>query len=135
MKSTAHVISDLLFFFLFRDSSTDVIKSNPAKSKKKEKKQIASASTALIFGSILGLMQAIFLVFGAKSLLNLMGVKDVSAPCNLRCSPVLDQMSSSNVLGLQQTEFTYVSPCPQVLNIKITWCSCCSSVIGHARDL
>ncbi|KAG7014244.1 Protein DETOXIFICATION 43 [Cucurbita argyrosperma subsp. argyrosperma] len=63
---------------LEKDSSTNVIKATSAKSKKKEKKQIASASTALIFGSILGLMQAIFLVFGAKSLLNLMGVKDNS---------------------------------------------------------
>lgn len=120
---------------LEKDSSTNVIKATSAKSKKKEKKQIASASTALIFGSILGLMQAIFLVFGAKSLLNLMGVKDVSAPCNLKCSSVLDRMFSSNILGLQQTEFAHVSPCSQVFNTKINWCSCCSSVIGHARDL
>ncbi|XP_022147762.1 protein DETOXIFICATION 43 [Momordica charantia] len=61
-----------------RDLSLNISKSTPDKSKKKEKKQIASASTALIFGSILGLMQAIFLVFGAKFLLNLMGVKDDS---------------------------------------------------------
>ncbi|XP_038899307.1 protein DETOXIFICATION 43 [Benincasa hispida] len=61
-----------------KDLSTNVLKSTSAKSKRKEKKQIASASTALIFGTILGLMQAIFLVFGAKSLLNLMGVKDNS---------------------------------------------------------
>ena len=86
--STTHVISDFLsFFYLFPESGANVIKSTAAKSKKKEKKQIASASTALIFGSILGLMQAIFLVFGAKSLLNLMGVKDVSAPCNLDVVP------------------------------------------------
>ncbi|XP_023515212.1 protein DETOXIFICATION 43-like isoform X1 [Cucurbita pepo subsp. pepo] len=63
---------------LGKESGANVIKSTAAKSKKKEKKQIASASTALIFGSILGLMQAIFLVFGAKSFLNLMGVKDNS---------------------------------------------------------
>ncbi|KAA0058630.1 protein DETOXIFICATION 43 [Cucumis melo var. makuwa] len=63
---------------LEKDLSTKVLKSTSAKSKRKEKKQIASASTALIFGTILGLMQAIFLIFGAKSLLNLMGVKDNS---------------------------------------------------------
>uniref|UniRef100_A0A0A0K8B8 Protein DETOXIFICATION n=1 Tax=Cucumis sativus TaxID=3659 RepID=A0A0A0K8B8_CUCSA len=63
---------------LKKDLSTKVLESTSAKSKRKEKKQIASASTALIFGTILGLMQAIFLIFGAKSLLNLMGVKDNS---------------------------------------------------------
>lgn len=61
-----------------KDLSANVLKSTSAKSKRKEKKQIASASTALIFGTILGLMQAIFLVFGAKSLLNIMGVKNNS---------------------------------------------------------
>ncbi|XP_022769642.1 protein DETOXIFICATION 43-like isoform X2 [Durio zibethinus] len=42
---------------------------------KKGKRHIPSASTALILGSILGLLQAIFLVFGAKTLLRVMGVK------------------------------------------------------------
>ncbi|KAF4365552.1 hypothetical protein G4B88_025731 [Cannabis sativa] len=42
---------------------------------KKGKRQIASASTALIFGIILGLVQAIFLMFGARTLLGVMGVK------------------------------------------------------------
>ncbi|XP_022152644.1 protein DETOXIFICATION 43-like [Momordica charantia] len=66
-----------------KDSSTN--KSEPpavstptVKSKKKEKKQIASASTALMFGTVLGLLQAIFLAFGAKFLLNVMGVKQGS---------------------------------------------------------
>ncbi len=45
---------------------------------KREKRHIASASTALLFGTILGLIQAIVLVFAAKPLLNVMGVKDVS---------------------------------------------------------
>ncbi|KAH7510635.1 hypothetical protein FEM48_ZijujUnG0106000 [Ziziphus jujuba var. spinosa] len=44
----------------------------------KGRRHIASASTALIFGTILGLVQAIFLVFGAKTLLGVMGVKSDS---------------------------------------------------------
>ncbi|KAF9675587.1 hypothetical protein SADUNF_Sadunf09G0047700 [Salix dunnii] len=47
--------------------------------RKKERLHIPSASTALIVGGILGLLQAIFLVFGAKPLLNIMGVKSDSA--------------------------------------------------------
>lgn len=43
-----------------------------------EKRHIASASTALLFGVILGLIQAVVLVFAAKPLLKVMGVKDVS---------------------------------------------------------
>ncbi|CAL5196298.1 unnamed protein product [Lathyrus oleraceus] len=46
-----------------------------AKNKNKNKRHIASASTALLFGSILGLIQASILVFAAKPLLSLMGVK------------------------------------------------------------
>ena len=42
------------------------------------KRHIPSASSALIIGSILGLVQAIFLIFGAKPILNVMGVKSVS---------------------------------------------------------
>ncbi|EXB32788.1 MATE efflux family protein FRD3 [Morus notabilis] len=41
----------------------------------KGQRHIASASTALIFGVILGLLQAIFLMFGARTLLGVMGVK------------------------------------------------------------
>ena len=44
----------------------------------KKKRHIASASTALLFGSILGLLQASVLIFGAKPLLYVMGVKHVS---------------------------------------------------------
>lgn len=46
--------------------------------KKKGRRHIPSASTALIVGGILGLVQAIFLIFCAKPLLNIMGVKSVS---------------------------------------------------------
>ncbi|KAJ4718398.1 Protein DETOXIFICATION [Melia azedarach] len=50
--------------------------SNPQMSK--EKRYIPSASTALIIGAILGLIQALFLIFGAKTLLLIMGVKSGS---------------------------------------------------------
>ncbi|XP_021800634.1 protein DETOXIFICATION 43-like isoform X2 [Prunus avium] len=44
----------------------------------KQKRHIASASTALIFGTILGLLQTIFLIFSTKVLLGVMGVKSDS---------------------------------------------------------
>ena len=44
----------------------------------RKKRHIASASTALLFGTILGLLQAATLVFAAKPLLGAMGVKSVS---------------------------------------------------------
>ncbi|KAG8389001.1 hypothetical protein BUALT_Bualt02G0184000 [Buddleja alternifolia] len=44
-----------------------------------EKKKIPSASSALIIGGILGLVQAAFLIFAAKPLLSFMGVKSDSA--------------------------------------------------------
>lgn len=42
------------------------------------KKQIPSASSALIIGVILGLIQAAFLILEARPLLSFMGVKSVS---------------------------------------------------------
>ncbi|XP_011025438.1 PREDICTED: MATE efflux family protein FRD3-like [Populus euphratica] len=45
----------------------------------KERLHIPSASTALIVGGILGLVQAIFLIVGAKPVLHIMGVKSDSA--------------------------------------------------------
>jgi len=44
----------------------------------KKKRRIASASTALLFGTILGLIQTSLLIFAAKPLLRVMGVKPVS---------------------------------------------------------
>ncbi|BFG20200.1 hypothetical protein CerSpe_064730 [Prunus speciosa] len=44
----------------------------------KQKRHIASASTALIFGTILGLLQTIFLIFSTEVLLGVMGVKSDS---------------------------------------------------------
>ncbi|KAK3423043.1 hypothetical protein EUGRSUZ_G03383 [Eucalyptus grandis] len=53
--------------------------SKPKKAKlSKERRHIPSASTALILGAILGLLQALFLIFGAKPLLAFMGVKSDS---------------------------------------------------------
>ncbi|XVF79617.1 hypothetical protein PTKIN_Ptkin15bG0003600 [Pterospermum kingtungense] len=49
---------------------------------KKGKRHIPSASTALVLGSMLGLLQAIFLIFGAKTLLGVMGVKPNSPMLN-----------------------------------------------------
>ncbi|XP_030476305.1 protein DETOXIFICATION 43 [Syzygium oleosum] len=54
------------------DSNADTFKSC------KERRNIPSASTALVIGGILGLLQTLFLVLGAKTLLNIMGVKSNS---------------------------------------------------------
>lgn len=43
------------------------------------RRNIPSASTALALGGVLGLLQAIFLVFLAKPFLHIMGVKSVSS--------------------------------------------------------
>ncbi|RVX02851.1 Protein detoxification 43 [Vitis vinifera] len=50
---------------------------NKAKSKR-EKRHIPSASTALVIGGLLGLIQTLFLIFAAKPLLSFMGVKSGS---------------------------------------------------------
>ncbi|XP_061343269.1 protein DETOXIFICATION 43-like isoform X3 [Gastrolobium bilobum] len=56
--------------------TSSVISSNKVKDKVgKKKRHIASASTALLFGIILGLLQATILIFAAKPLLWVMGVK------------------------------------------------------------
>lgn len=43
-----------------------------------KRRHIPSASSALFFGGILGIIQAIFLISAAKPLLNFMGVTSVS---------------------------------------------------------
>lgn len=54
------------------------IMSTLAKGKKRnERKHIASASTALVLGGVLGLFQTIILIFLAKPFLSIMGVKHV----------------------------------------------------------
>ncbi|KMT14492.1 hypothetical protein BVRB_4g072640 [Beta vulgaris subsp. vulgaris] len=55
--------------FKFKTSSFSVESSKP------QKRHIPSASSALVIGAILGLLQAIFLISLAKPLLNYMGVK------------------------------------------------------------
>ncbi|PQP96450.1 protein DETOXIFICATION 43-like [Prunus yedoensis var. nudiflora] len=57
---------------------SDLMSTNKKAKPKKQKRHIASASTALIFGAILGLLQAIFLIFSTKVLLGVMGVKSDS---------------------------------------------------------
>ena len=42
------------------------------------RRQIPSASAALVIGSVLGIIQALFLIFAAKPILNYMGVESVS---------------------------------------------------------
>lgn len=67
------------------DAKTNTCKSSLFTSRNKskdkvgnKKRRIASASTALLFGTILGLIQAAILIFGAKPLLGVMGLKHVS---------------------------------------------------------
>ncbi|KAK7283885.1 hypothetical protein RIF29_13633 [Crotalaria pallida] len=64
------------------DANSNAFKSSRVTSGKKsedkvvkKKRHIASASTALIFGTFLGLLQAAILIFAAKPLLYVMGVK------------------------------------------------------------
>ncbi|XP_017983434.1 PREDICTED: protein DETOXIFICATION 42 isoform X2 [Theobroma cacao] len=56
--------------------SFDIAKFEP------ERRHIPSASSALVIGGILGLLQAIFLISGAKPLLNFMGVSSDSPMLN-----------------------------------------------------
>ncbi|KAK6272687.1 hypothetical protein POUND7_009770 [Theobroma cacao] len=56
--------------------SFDIVKFEP------ERRHIPSASSALVIGGILGLLQAIFLISGAKPLLNFMGVSSDSPMLN-----------------------------------------------------
>ncbi|KAL2251218.1 UNVERIFIED_CONTAM: Protein DETOXIFICATION 43 [Sesamum indicum] len=53
--------------------------SSTKKGKTKERRHIPSASTALVLGGVLGLMQTVFLIFLAKPCLGIMGVKSGSA--------------------------------------------------------
>ena len=80
---TTHLI---MIYVYFLDSKTNACKhdssiTNRNKSKdkvEKKKRHIASASTALLFGTMLGLIQTAILIFGAKLLLAAMGIKHVS---------------------------------------------------------
>lgn len=58
--------------------SHNVPSTSPNPQSKSERRHIPSASTALIIGTVLGILQTIFLIFLAKPLLGFMGVKSVS---------------------------------------------------------
>ncbi|KAJ8899204.1 hypothetical protein K2173_012380 [Erythroxylum novogranatense] len=60
------------------DSTTCKSQKDEMKQLHKERRHIPSASTALIVGAVLGLMQTIVLIFAAKPLLHIMGVKSDS---------------------------------------------------------
>ncbi|RDX67808.1 Protein DETOXIFICATION 43, partial [Mucuna pruriens] len=71
------------------DANTNICKSSWVTSSNKnkgkvgkKKRRIASASTALLFGTILGLIQAAVLIFATKPLLGVMGVKRDSPMLN-----------------------------------------------------
>ncbi|EYU29027.1 hypothetical protein MIMGU_mgv1a025922mg, partial [Erythranthe guttata] len=55
-----------------------IVSTNKGKTKKNERRHIPSASTALILGGVLGLVQTLILIFLAKPLLSVMGVKSGS---------------------------------------------------------
>ncbi|XP_048636010.1 protein DETOXIFICATION 43-like isoform X2 [Brassica napus] len=59
--------------------TSDTKSNNGNKANKKGKKTIKSASTAMIIGLTLGLVQAIVLIFSSKVLIGIMGVKPNSA--------------------------------------------------------
>jgi len=61
-------------------SKSSIVTNSSNKSESKpirKKRHIASASTALLFGTVLGLIQAATLIFAAKPLLGAMGLKYV----------------------------------------------------------
>ncbi|XP_059311022.1 protein DETOXIFICATION 43-like isoform X4 [Lycium ferocissimum] len=64
------------------EMKTTTCKSSPDNSskckRKRKKRHIPSASTAILMGCILGILQTIFLIFLAKPILSLMGVKSGS---------------------------------------------------------
>ncbi|XAR54357.1 hypothetical protein NMG60_11029443 [Bertholletia excelsa] len=63
-------------------SPTVTVRSPNEAKLKNEKRHISSASTALLLGSVLGLLQTIFLIFLAKPILSFMGVKSGSPMLN-----------------------------------------------------
>lgn len=111
------------------------------------RRHIPSASSALIIGGVLGLLQAIFLISVAKPALNIMGVKSVSNLCKnqvyifkIHYSYLISFVGiryrdTLRWLILAYVGFTYAKPCNTVLDIEVYRCSSCSSLAGHARCL
>jgi hypothetical protein len=104
-----------------------------------KKKYIPSVTSALIVGSILGLLQAIFLVFSAKFVLSIMGVKSVSAiMLPFSAQPQFGSVVSCIIIRFVlflvcYSGFANARACSSLPNNKITWCTCCATVPGHAR--
>lgn len=98
------------------------------------RRHIPSASTALITGGILGLLQSLFLISTGKPLLNFMGVDSVSIYSSFLCcfATVLVQlMRPINVL----LGICNAVSCTKVLDTEVSWCSSCPTFIGDARCL
>lgn len=99
-----------------------------------ERRNIPSASTALVLGAVLGLLQTIFLVFLAKPLLSVMGVKSVRVLINFALAfhfhfpSVITLYPCCFIIGI-----SYASPCTEVSHDTLTRGSSSSSVFSHAR--
>ena len=63
---------------VFKNSDSVAESFDIVKDVEQKRRHIPSASSALFFGGILGLIQAILLISAAKPLLNFMGVTSVS---------------------------------------------------------
>ncbi|KAG7035862.1 Protein DETOXIFICATION 42 [Cucurbita argyrosperma subsp. argyrosperma] len=63
---------------LFTNEESKLMIPHNGKTEENGRRYIPSASSALVIGGVLGLIQAIFLISGAKPLLNFMGVKSDS---------------------------------------------------------
>lgn len=151
-----HIFSN--FYLIISDSTEADCESKPLTSScnvvkpkyEHQRRYIPSASSAMVIGSILGLIQAIVLIAGAVPLLNFMGIGSVSIAYNRKrllnlfccyqyswlrefCNllPILTKMSQYFVW----TGIPYAKPCTKVLNVKITGCPCGSFIIGDARGL
>lgn len=80
---TPEFFVNVMFFFLFEldpaCQSSSVTNGQPEMLKLEHvKRHIPSASSAMVIGSVLGLIQALFLILAAKPILNYMGVDSVS---------------------------------------------------------
>lgn len=60
-------------------SSKPVGESSDIETVETGRRHIPSASSAMVIGGILGLLQAVFLISGAKPLLNFMGISSVGS--------------------------------------------------------
>ncbi|KAI9081978.1 hypothetical protein K1719_036240 [Acacia pycnantha] len=86
LEEGAPVDAETKEFIPLKDTCADVHDSDSVDGSlnivKAERRKIPSASSALVIGGILGIIQAIFLISAAKPLLNFMGVKSDSPMLN-----------------------------------------------------